>query len=113
MTPVDRAGPPDTVVLWIDLPQMRKLPQVQTAGRIVHISYAALDAVLLAQILPDVIALPLFARGFDAVQAVSRLVDLGYGGRLCVICPSLPDRSMVEAELRSRAGIMQIDLIAE
>ncbi|OIQ07134.1 MAG: phenolic acid decarboxylase [Rhodobacteraceae bacterium CG2_30_10_405] len=48
-------------------------------------------------------ALPLLDPRLDVAQALQRLAELGYRGRICVLTASLPDRAMVEAELRALA----------
>lgn len=66
---------------------------------ITHACYYDLDAAVLARIAPDLVIMPLFAGDLDAVAIIARLVALGYGGRVAVLAPTLPNPRLVEREL--------------
>jgi hypothetical protein len=67
----------------------------------VHHQFARLDADLLAEVMPTVVVIRLFAGSYDATAALERLEELGYGGRIFVIAPALPRPHLVEQELRA------------
>jgi hypothetical protein len=62
------------------------------------VPFSALNSAMLYVLRPDLIVCPLFGPDFDAAQLISRLRDIGYGGRLTVIA-QVPSPSMVAAEL--------------
>ncbi len=64
-----------------------------------RVSLAALDAPLLARLLPERVVTPLVGDGFDALDVAERLSALGFRGRLEVLCPALPDRRLIRAEI--------------
>lgn len=57
-------------------------------------------------------ACPLIASAFDAFQVIETLADAGYGGRLLVVAPNLPNVRMVEQELRHLARGLSLTLIS-
>ncbi|MGB8813924.1 MAG: hypothetical protein WCC57_12135 [Paracoccaceae bacterium] len=73
--------------------------------------FAMLNAELLARVRPECVILPLLSPAFDAIQAIQRLILLGYSGSICVFAPPLPNRAMVEAELRGYAPGVVIKLM--
>lgn len=78
---------------------------------VVMARFAMLNAELLARVRPECVVLPLLSPAFDAIQAIQRLVLLGYSGRICILAPPLPNRAMVETELRGYAPGMTIKLM--
>lgn len=60
----------------------------------------------------DLVIAPLFGSGFDATEVILLLGDAGFRGRLHVKAPMLPDRLMVQAELRAVAQLygFRVDL---
>lgn len=80
-------------------------------GRMVVMPLSALDAGLIARLDPETVIFPLIAAGFDALQVIDRLAALGYDGLACVMAPRLPNRRMVEAELRSHGPGLRIALL--
>lgn len=108
--PLPGSGLLPEVVLLIDLTDPPAGVRLDGALRVVSASSSAVDAALLAQVLPDLILTPLFAGHSDAAQVVARLTELGYGGRLTVVSPRLPNRRMVETELRGLATGIEITL---
>lgn len=75
-----------------------------------ELSYADLTARMLSTILPDLIILPLFGAGFDAIEALGRLHRLGYQGEVLVRTPELPNIKIVERELTALAPTMHVRL---
>ncbi len=75
-------------------------PGPVTAGaQIVTRQYRQIDAKLLGSLLPELVILPLFGAGFDAIEALQHLERLGYRGLAIVRGPDLPNRAIVEREL--------------
>ena len=72
---------------------------------------SGLDSALLAQLSPDWVLFPLISTGFDAPHVIELLASLGYSGGACVIAPLLPNRRMVEIELRSIAPALNLVLV--
>lgn len=70
-----------------------------------------LNADLLARLDPGWVVFPLMAPGFDAPGVIETLDTLGYAGRACVVAPRLPNRRMVEIELRSMAPTLHLVLV--
>jgi hypothetical protein len=60
----------------------------------------------------DLVIVPLVGPGFDAVELILLLGDAGFHGRVHVRAAALPDRPMVEAELRAvaKAFGIRVDL---
>lgn len=75
------------------------------------LSFAQLNATELARIAPDMVVFPLFSATLDAIVVISRLHELGYCGHCLVLTPRLPKPHLIEAELRSHSGAMQIQLL--
>jgi hypothetical protein len=68
-------------------------------ARIVMMGFAQIDAKTLGELLPELVILPLFGKGFDAIEALQHLERLGYRGLVIVRGPVLPNRAIVEREL--------------
>lgn len=83
------------------------LPEITT----VAVSLGAVDAALLAQIRPERVICPLFARDFDALAVASHLSAIGYRGRLTVVAPGLPKPAMVAREIMSQAPGLDVELV--
>lgn len=99
------------VCLVLDLADRQIDPTVTACVRRVDAASDTLDARLLATVLPDVVVAPLFAPNSDAVIVIGRLQSLGFGGRILILAPKLPNRRMVERELRSLTGGARLDLL--
>lgn len=78
---------------------------------LVSCAFPSLDGALLDQLKPAGVAFALFASGFDAPQLIARLSELGFTGWVCVITPPLPDRRMVERELRVFGGKLDLRFV--
>lgn len=75
-------------------------------------AFPALTPALLAQYLPDAIALPLFGAQADASTQLHLLRTMGFRGRCFVLAPRLPNPKLVLAELRAEAPGLRIALLA-
>ena len=80
-------------------------------GRMIVSAFPTLNAALLDRLAPDCVIFPLIASSFDALQVIERLAEMGYRGQACVMAPHLPNRRMVEAELRSHGPGLRLVLI--
>jgi hypothetical protein len=81
-----------------------RLPDLAPGWSVVVARFALLDDALLRRVAPDVVAFPLFGPGYDALQVVERLGQLGYRGRMCCITDPLPAPEMVRCELEAAGG---------
>ena len=100
------------VYLVIEVPRtvgfVHALPVHVTA---VPILFSALEQKLVSSVAPTKVVVPLMARGFDAADVVEQLAICGYQGSVWVLAPKLPNRRMVERELKSMASGMQVEVI--
>ena len=55
--------------------------------------------------------MPLMTRSFDAAEVIEQLAICGYQGAVWVLSPKLPNRRMVERELRSMVQGIQVEII--
>jgi hypothetical protein len=105
---------PVRVVLVVGRADDAALAQAgRLGGRMVLTPFSGLNADLLARTMPDAVIFPLIAAGFDALQVIDRLVALRYAGEACVMAPILPNRRMVEAELRSHGPGLRLLLVEQ
>ncbi|MDT8855635.1 hypothetical protein RNZ50_11545 [Paracoccaceae bacterium Fryx2] len=104
------AGP--EVCLVIESPEalalIRLLPDRPS---VVVARHGSLDRDLLARVAPDRVVFPLVGTGFDALHMVVLLNGLGYGGLACAVTGPLPDRAMVERELRAHAPGLNFHIV--
>ncbi|QLQ18937.1 MAG: hypothetical protein HZT43_10025 [Exiguobacterium profundum] len=100
--------PDRPVLLALDLVPV---PGAWTGYTVVPLRFVSLGAAQLAMLAPAVVAMPLWARGADAVQMLQRLAELGYSGPVEVHGPRLPDQRMVMAELTQVAEGLQVRLV--
>lgn len=121
----DRLLPVDAAGLSIGPPQTQTAPTLvigegdhatmaraaASGGPVFVAPFSDLDAALLARLCPEWVVFPLMAPGFDAPVIIEMLVELGYSGRACVVAPRLPNRRMVEVELRSIAPSLHLVLV--
>ena len=77
----------------------------------VPILFSALEQKLVSSVSPTKVVVPLMARGFDAADVVEQLASCGFQGAVWVLAPKLPNRRMVERELKSLATGIQIEVI--
>jgi len=84
---------------------------VSPDAMIFSLPFAQLCPEELARIAPDLVVFPLFSATLDAVMILARLSELGYRGRCLILTPRLPKPHLIEAELRSHQGEMQIELL--
>jgi hypothetical protein len=76
----------------------------------VTVDYRQLDAPMLGRLLPELVVMPLFGDGFDAIEALQRLDRLGYRGTVVVRGPALPNRAIVERELAAIVPMLTVRL---
>jgi hypothetical protein len=86
------------------------LGPVSDVMRAVMVSFAQIDIKTLGDLLPELVILPLFGAGFDAIEALQRLERLGYRGLVIVRGPSLPNRAIVERELAAIVPMLTVRL---
>lgn len=100
------------IYLLIEVPKtvgfVNALPLQVTA---VPILFSALEQKLVSSVSPTKVVVPLMARGFDAADVVEQLASCGYQGSVWVLAPKLPNRRMVERELKSLASGIQVEVI--
>ena len=77
----------------------------------ISISYADLSARVLSQILPDLVVMPLFGAGFDAIEALAQLDRFGFRGDVVVRTPYLPNNRIVERELCALVPNLRVRLV--
>jgi len=77
----------------------------------VPIMFSALEQKLVSSVAPTKVVAPLMARGFDAAEVIEQLAACGYQGSVWVLAPKLPNRRMVERELKSMATGIQVEII--
>lgn len=102
----------NAAVLVIGRDDQASLMQAALLGGQVFVAPVnGLDADLLARLKPEWVVFPLMAPGFDAPHVIETLDALGFAGRACVMAPRLPNRRMVEIELRSIAPTLHLVLV--
>lgn len=69
-----------------------------------------ITARVLSTVLPELVILPLFGAGFDAIEALSQLERLGYRGEVLVRTPPLPNARIVERELAAVVPMLTVRL---
>lgn len=74
------------------------------------VPFTALNSAMLYLLRPDHVVCPLFGPDCDAAQLVTRLHEIGYGGRLTVLA-QVPNPAMVAAELAALAPNIAIKVI--
>jgi voltage-gated potassium channel Kch len=105
-------GAISATVLVIGRGDTESLAQAALLGGQVHVvPVDGLDSDVLARLDPGWVVFPLMAAGFDAANIIETLDDLGFAGRACVMAPRLPNRRMVEIELRSIAPTLHLVLV--
>jgi hypothetical protein len=96
MAAVDAPSDPSGVVLVI---AGASIGPLEAGLQAMTVDYRQLDAQTLGRLLPELVVVPLFGHGFDAIEALQRLERLGYRGTVIVRGPALPNRAIVEREL--------------
>ena len=96
----------------IDVPKAIGLEQALPMNvTTVPISFSALEQKLVASISPSKVVMPLMTRGFDAAEGIEQLGLCGYQGPVWVLSPKLPNRRMVERELKSMVAGIHVEVI--
>ncbi|MBY4892166.1 hypothetical protein KUL25_05250 [Rhodobacteraceae bacterium N5(2021)] len=61
---------------------------------------------------PGLILAPLTAKGFDAMDLLATLTQAGFGDRVLVLAPHVPDVPLVRADVLAQAPTLNVDVIA-
>ncbi|WP_224814913.1 hypothetical protein [Hasllibacter sp. MH4015] len=61
---------------------------------------------------PDLILSPLLSRGFDAMDLLTTLRELRYGGRYLVVAPGLHHVGLIRWEMQSSAPDLNVDIVS-
>jgi hypothetical protein len=94
-------------VLVIDGAESGELP----ANSALHnMPFVKLSARKISEVLPDLVIMPLFGPGFDAVDALSQLERFGFRGEVLVRTPVLPNSGIVLRELSAAAPTLRVRL---
>jgi hypothetical protein len=100
------------VYLVIEVPRTvgfcNALPLHVTA---VPVMFSALEEKLVSSVAPTKVVVPLMTRNFDAAEVIELLGVCGYRGAVWVLAPKLPNRRMVERELRSMVQGIQVEVV--
>lgn len=111
-------GPTRPVLMIVDAHAIgetalqRVLERLPVGAPPVRINGAALSAVLLARLLPDLVIAPLIRGRGDASETARELHGMGFAGVLVVAAPPLPAPDLVAEELRAAAPGLRIVLMA-
>ena len=96
----------------IDCPRLFAPAGQVPPRRVSHIGVSDLTAATLARLAPATIVMPLFGQARDALEVIHDLERLGYRGRILVIGPALPDRTIVQDELRAAGPQGRLTLLS-
>ncbi len=103
----------DGCILAIDLGALSaEVAEQLPLARLVTLKSSQLSKALLREINPDLVVAPLFSGSSDALQLAGELFDFGYKGWFYVICDPLPNRAMVETELRVMLAQTRLCILA-
>lgn len=117
-------GPPGEaaegpIALIVDSHAIGEAALARVLARLPHpqrrflVNAPAVTAVLLAQLLPDMVIAPLIWGGGDATDLAERLEGIGFSGLLVVVAPPLPDPGLVARELKAGAPGLRILVVAD
>lgn len=87
---------------------------IETCPRITSIitaRYCDICSPLLEMIKPTCVMFPLFAARFDSFSFIAQLEEIGYLGHAIALSPQLPNRGVVQAELRSQAKHIRVRVL--
>lgn len=56
---------------------------------------------LLQTLTPDVVMSPVLTRGFDCLDLAQALHECGFGGRLRVVAPNMPNPLVIQSEIKA------------
>lgn len=81
------------------------------SGAVVHnLNFRELTGRKVSEILPDLVIMPLFGPGFDAVETLAQLERFGFRGEVLVHTPKLPNSALVLRELSAAAPTLKVTL---
>jgi hypothetical protein len=78
---------------------------------VVAVDLASLDADLIARLAPRAVLSLLSWSGGDALDVAQRLAAGGFAGPYRALSPALPDRSVIEAEVRSQCPLLDFAVV--
>jgi hypothetical protein len=85
--------------------------RVPADAQVTTLPYARINARTVSEVLPDVVIMPLFGPGFDAIEALGQLERFGFRGEVVVQGPNLPNSRIVERELAAVAPQLKVRLL--
>lgn len=98
-------------ILAVDLP-VDFLDRLRRGGADLATARAAeLTAAILALVRPDAVFAPLMGPGYDILDLVRRLEQLGFAGHLVAVTAPLPDADAVAREVRSHCRGIAFDIV--
>jgi hypothetical protein len=77
---------------------------------VVALPYARVTASIIVEVRPDLVIMPLFGPGFDAIEALTQLERFGFRGEIIVRGPNLPNSRIVERELAAVVPNLKVRL---
>jgi hypothetical protein len=83
---------------------------VQPDVTVVTLPMSQISARTISIVLPDLVIMPLFGPGFDAIEALSQLEKFGFRGEVVVRTPALPNSRIVERELSAVVPALTVRL---
>ena len=101
-----------SVVLAIEFESMFRAQGQTSQRQVTHVRFAGLSRTAFDHVAPTTVAIPLIAKPYDALDMIAFLQDIGYAQRIVVIAPALPNRAMVERELRAAGPQGRLTLIS-
>ena len=80
---------------------------------VAHTTLAGIDdQTLLGPAAPSLVLSPLTGPGFDAMDLLTTLREIGFEGRYLVLAPSMPDIPLIRAEMLAQSEGLDVDVIA-
>lgn len=78
--------------------------------KVFEMTFRQLSARIISEILPDLVIMPLFGPGFDAIEVLTQLERFGFRGDVIVSTPPLPNSRIVERELAAVVPSLHVRL---
>lgn len=76
-----------------------------------QVSFADLNAEVLARVRPDTVVSALFSAECDIIDVAKVLTRLGYRGKLVALAPKLPNPRLIVAELRAVNPDLAVEVV--
>lgn len=77
------------------------------------VEFSEVNQGLLNQIRPQLVAVPLLARGFDCVDLAMLLHGLGFSGEVRAVAVGLPNPELIEREVRTLCPQLNFRVVEE